>query len=664
MSEKRYYVVGVTEPAVWDQVHTVLTQDGSTDATIPARAVECTDTKEHSPTRAVYLLTDEEAALLANNPDIRFVQLDQSRYPDLYPRPSPDELRCTNRYSNPVKNYRNYTVTFEIPDPATPDQLNRAGYQLLRSSQYVDPWLGQASTTVIDSAVPKSGTGQNIDVIVGDDGCWFGHIEFINNTGDGPADYVGGNKLPGNGICDLLDLVLDGPYYIDPAWFDADPGTRLTTRWDGTVVPVESAARNWWGNSANRSVQFSGAGTVTIPVYYTRANCNGSDTDLSTDGDHGTACSALAYGRTFGWAYNANKWVINAYGFNGMFPVDNYFDLMKIFHLNKPINPATGTQDPSISSNSWGYRVSIPDTGFYYFRQGTSGSGGVAYTGVKPEFMRYIGYVGDNRVKGEMIPNNLTTAGDELIASGVIFVGAAGNDSQQQVNSTDPNFNNYWSTSNGVPLNSATHTEFDATCYNTINRRGFPQQLGKYTDGGNVVYPVINIGALDDEYNYFGPEFGKEWKVDYSDMGNEVDCYAPGNDTLSACRDPDVVAFSYPRWDNTYSGSTIDSFDRSFNGTSSACPVACGLIATMLETNRSWGWADVKAWLQTLPEQPVENFYQGPNPQTATSADWADVNSLAGGTRRVIYNAGVATAAAISGAGLSINGAGLTITFS
>jgi hypothetical protein len=491
------------------------------------------------------------------------------------------------------------------------------------------------------------------------------NIEFINNTGNGPADYVGGNKLPGNGICDLLDLVLDSPYYIDPAWFNANPSTRLITRWDGTIVPVESVAREWWGNSAARSSSFSTAGTVTVPSYYTRAFSNGSNTARSLTGNHGTSCSALAYGRTFGWAYNANKWNINAYGANSLYPFDNYFDLMKIFHLNKPVNPVKGTKDPTISSNSWGFRVGIPNTGFYYFRQGTTGSGGVAYTGVKPEFMRYIGYVGDGRVKGEMVPNNLTTAGDELIASGVIFVGAAGNDSQQQVSSDDPNFNNYWSTANAVPLSSATHTALDgiSLCYNTINRRGFPQQIGKFTSGGNIAYPVINVGALDDEYKFSGDEYGKEWKVDYSDMGNSVDCYAPGNDTLSACRDP-AVTTAYPRWDNSYSGATIQSFDQAFNGTSSACPVACGLIATVLEINRSWGWADVKAWLATLSEQPSANFYQGPDPQTATSADWADVNSLAGGTRKVLYNAlNLPTnSVTVGGAGLVLSGAGLTIT--
>jgi hypothetical protein len=663
MSEKRYYVVGVTEPQVWDHVHEALTQDGTLDDNIPARSVECTDLKEHSPTRAVYLLTDEEALLVSACPDVKFVDLDKSQYPDLYP-PRPDELHSNTRYTSTVKNYSNFSGLLPVTPNST--DANRAGYQLLRTAQYSNPWFGQSASTVINSAIPIGNNtgGRNIDVIVGDEGCWFGHVEFQNNPTGGvelPAGYVGGNLLPGNGTCDLLDVVLEGPYYIDPAWFNADPATRLTTRWDGTTVPVESIARTWWSNSAQRSAEFAGAGTVTIPGTYTRANCNGTNTAETpgAEGQHGTACSGLTYGRTYGWAYNANKWVIDAYGSYGFgLNVDLYFDVVKIFHENKPVNPLYGTRDPTVSSNSWGFRATITSTGYYYFRQGTSGSGGIAYSGTKPAFMAYLGSAGDgNRAKGEMVPNNLTTAGDELIASGVIFVVAAGNSNQQQVSSSNANFNNYWSSSAATPLASATHSEFGSTCYNTINRRGFPQQLGKYTDGGgNIVYPAINIGALDDTFT----GGGLERKVNYSDMGDQIDAYLPADGTLTSNQS---YSPEYARYD-TYTGA-IASFDCGFSGTSAACPVAAGLIATVLEYNRSWGWADVRTWLQGLTEQSDTTFYQGPDPATATSADWSDLNSLMGGTRKVAYNgfAFPEPIEGLSGSGLTISGTGLTITF-
>jgi hypothetical protein len=655
MTEQKYYAVGATTPEAWEYVHSVLTQDGSIDDNIPARPIECTDLKEHSATRAVYLMTDEEAAQLSSHPDIKFIDLDKSQYPDLYP-PQPDEMRCTpNRYGAAVKNYRNLT---NIPGVATSTELNRAGFQLLRLAQYANPWQGQASTTVIQNAIANTNTGRNIDVVVGDEGCWFGHVEFANNTGNGPADYKwanAGNPLSSVGTCDLLDMVLDGPYYIDPAWFNANPGARLTTRWDGTVVPTNAAAQAWWSSGSNRSAQFASAGTVAVPAYYTRANCNGSNSAISAEGDHGTPCAGQTYGRTFGWAYNANKWFIDAYGSYGFgLNVDLYFDIMKIFHVNKPVNPLYGTKDPTISSNSWGFRATQGSTGYYYFRQGTSGTGGVQYFS-KPAFMAYLGSTGDGgRFKGEMVTNTLTEAGDELIASGVIFVVAAGNSNQQQVGSSHPNFNNYWASAASTPLVNATHNEFGSTCYNTTSRRGFPQQLGKYSSGSDIVYPAINIGALDDDFT----AGGLERKVNYSDMGDQIDCYTPGDATLSSSR-----TSSISRYDQRAGGLT--SYDTSFNGTSSACPTATGLIATALETNRSWTWQNVRTWLQSLTVQGAGTFYQGPDPATATSTDWSDLNSLMGGTRRVAYNniSAPATPEIIAGgSGLTISGAGLTIS--
>ena len=52
------------------------------------------------------------------------------------------------------------------------------------------------------------------------------------------------------------------------------------------------------------------------------------------------------------------------------------FDAQKLFHQMKPNNSELGTKDPTISSNSWGYRA-VPSSSGYYFYQG---AGGVSYT--------------------------------------------------------------------------------------------------------------------------------------------------------------------------------------------------------------------------------------------------------------------------------------------
>jgi hypothetical protein len=68
--------------------------------------------------------------------------------------------------------------------------------------------------------------------------------------------------------------------------------------------------------------------------------------------------------------------------------------------------------------------------------------------------------------------------------------------------------------------------------------------------------------------------------------------------------------------------------------------------------------------MQSLTEQSASTFYQGPDPATATTLDWADLNSLMGGTRKVLYNNIINenTSVSIGGAGLTISGSGLSIT--
>jgi hypothetical protein len=644
--EKKYYQLGTHTEAEWDELNAELTRLGRVSEYVPDRTVDCVDDQLHSLTRGTYLLTDTEAEQLKNDPRIKFINIDYKRYSEF--TPPPDELHSVrpdlvNRYTAAVKNYREFSASNTLA--ATPDtsDVNRTGYQLYRCTQKLDPWVDAAlaDNAVVNINIPQYGTGKHVDVIVADDGTWIGHPEFQNNSlSDSspfaavpkPNGYVGGNVLPGNGTCDLLDLVLDAPYYIDPDWFNADPATRLITRWDGTTVPVDSVARSWWSDNNLRSTQFANAGTVSVTSNYTRANCNGTNAAISNEGDHGTCCAALTYGRTQGWAYNANKWVLDLYGGYGA-GIEQGFDIMKIFHTVKPVNTLFNTRNPTITSNSWGYRSDKDPGGatYYYTHRSTSNTAYTTETGIN--WLSHMGTQGDSgRWKSEMKTNSLTTAQEELINAGVIFVAASGNSNQKQVNSSHPDYNNFITIINGGPLATSNFSEFGIGVFGTTNRRGFPQQGGKYTDAnGTVIYPVINIGALDDDY-----KTSKEAKVSYSDRGNSIDVYAPADGTLAANRG---YATNWPRPD-TYAALSYNSgntTDAAFSGTSAACPVATGFIATVLEWNRDWTWVEVKTWLQSLETQDAADFYFGTESTTVNTANWLDYESLEGGDARVIY---------------------------
>jgi hypothetical protein len=640
--EKKYYQLSTHTEEQWDELNKELT----------SRGIVCVDDQLHSPTRGTYLLTEEEANNLKEDDRVKFINIDYKRYPEKF-MPPPNELQSVkpeliNRYSGEIKNYREFDTTpGTLPSSPGDSDANRTGYQLYRCQQKLDPWIDNSFTdnAVINANILQYGTGKSIDLIVADDGTWFGHTEFQNNSIlksdstnlEKPNGYVGGNLLPGNGTCDLLDLVLDSPYYIDPDWFNSNPADRLTTRWDGTIVPVESVARLWWSNNSLRSSNFANAGTVIVPSNYTRSNNNGDNTNLSAVGDHGTCCAALAYGRTQGWAYNSNKWAFNLYGFLGL-GIEQGFDMVKIFHQIKPKNPEFGSKDPTIMSNSWGYRSWKDPQGstWYYNHRSSTNVSYTSNTGIN--WLSHMGTQGDTftagqpRWKSEMKTNSLTTALDELVSSGVIFVVAAGNSNQKQVKFGHPDFNNYITQTNGGTLEASSFLEFGVEVTGTVNRRGFPQQAGMYdNESGERIYPAINVGALDDDF-----KTSLEAKVGYSDRGNSIDVYAPADGVLAANRN---YALNWERSD-TYTNLTYNSgnaTDTSFGGTSAACPVAAGFLATILEYNRDWTWREIKDWLLTLETQDASDFYLGTESTTVNTANWLDYESLEGGNARVLY---------------------------
>lgn len=637
--EQKIFQLGTHTEAEWDTLNHELINQGNLSAAVPSRPVICVDQQLHSATRGTYQLTQQEADELANDPRVKWINIDYKSYPEIY-APPPDELHATPvaaqpRWASNVKNYRVISG-----NTTAENEANRMGYGLLRHQQATEPWRAGAlaDTAVYSANVSQHATGKHVDLIVADDGGgWHGHPEFYNapkslSTGSAyatPRDYAGGNRLPGNGRCDMLDLALDAPYYLDPDWFNSSPATRLITRWDGTVVPVESEARAWWSNASNRSAAFAGAGTVTVPTAYTRNYNNGSNTVKATSGQHATPCCALSFGRTQGWAYNSNKWGLNLYGTNGV-GIEPGFDLIKIFHQNKRVNPLYGNADPTVMSNSWGYRANKDPGGstYYYTHRSSSNVSYTTETGIP--WLSHMGLMGDGgRWKSEMKANSMLQALEELIQAGVIFVAAAGNSNQKVVQSSHPDYNNFITTSAGGNLAGSNFTEFGVNVFGTTNRRGFPQQGAAYIDGGgNRVYPVISIGALDDNF-----KSSLEAKVSYSDRGDAIDFYFAADGTLAANLS---YATAYTRVD-TYTGFGFTAEDTAFGGTSAACPGASGFIACLMEYNRTWTWQDIKAWIATLTPPSAANFYYGVESTTATTTNWEDWECLEGGTPFVAY---------------------------
>jgi hypothetical protein len=673
-SGKKEYFVGCYQPEDWEHIHELLMQDGTLEDNIPSHACDCINPCDHSATRAIYLLDDEEADILRNDPRVHYVNLHYDAYPGDF-APDPEDLNTSvkrsPRFGKDVLNYRAWNTAPSVPSTTRAglgaSDLNRTGYQLIRHTQKENPWDATgaeypladrtgADHQIFSRDVYQLGDGTGVDAIVADEGFWLGHPEFVHCPGTDPVGYQTGNVLTWSGIsttpgtCGVLDIVLDAPYYIDPDWFNADPATRLVIRWDGTTVPSDTAAYEWWTDSTKRSVGFSTIGVVSgISTLYTRNYVLGSNTARPLNGtNHGTECAGQVFGKNYGVAYNCNRWVLNAYGNGSAGITGGQFDVQKLFHLYKPNydrhSATTGKQNadknPTLSSNSWGYRsTSWNGSWYYYYRpEGTAGEiTGVPYSSLsQPDFIDVLGAYGDSgRSKGEMVDNSLSASGKELIDAGVIFVCAAGNSNQTQMSPGDPDYNNYWSTNSNIALQSSTHLEFSVSCYNTFNRRGWPQHIGKSQSGLSTTgceFPAINVGALDDQItntSYGGQSsLYMESIVAYSDKGTGIDCYAAADDTLSAEGQNGATGFEHPE---VYPGLSITAYDEDFSGTSSACPTAAGWITTKLQYNREWGWRDIKNWLKYNcgPADPARFYYgQDPTNFTATTFAWEDVQSV------------------------------------
>ena len=669
--DKKAYSIKCTSKDDWVFIHEELEKDGSLEDNIPDPAIVCPDKKEHSDTRATYMLTDAEAEDLRKHPKVVFVCIDYDVYPGNY-SPDPKDIVTSvkrfGRFNKTVSNYRAWNTAPSTPPTSQAGigatDKNRTGYQILRHTQKENPWDATSTGVtgndhlIIETEPKQLGDGTGVDAIVSDDGFWIAHPEFVH-TDDDPVGYSTGNALTWSGIsttpgtCGVLDLLLDGPYYIDPDWFNADPSNRLEQRWDGTTVPQESVARAWWSDASQRSVGFSTIGTTSgFSGSYSRASCNGTNTAKPSNGsDHGTQCAGQVFGKNYGSAYNCNKWVLNGIGSNNAGINGSQFDIQKLFHLYKPNydrhSATSGKQNddknPTLSSNSWGYRANtIHSGGYYWYRPAaTDGSvNGVSYdSSSEPAFFDRLGAAGDlSRCKGEMVDSSVTTAGDEMSEAGVIFVCASGNSNQTQQSPGDPDYNNYWAT-NAQGQSAAitsTHTEFGLTCYNTINRRGWPQALGKTTSGISTAgseFPAINVGALDDQYSSTGytslsDSDYKEKIVSYSDRGTGIDAYGAADDTLTADGRNSNLTYPHPE---TYTGLSLTPYDVDFGGTSSGCPTVAGWITTKLQYNRGWDWRGVKDWLKnSCGAQNPERFYYGDDITsfTATSGQWEDFHAV------------------------------------
>ena len=620
------YTLSVTSPEYWSEIHDALIVDSNQDG-IPDRKITCSDCKHHSPTRGTYELTEEEATEIGKHPHVQWIELSPIDNPGYYPNPQP----ATKRFPKDVKIYRDLSTGAEQP-PSTPTsaEVNRTNWAVKRVGIDTNgDFYGTATGNVgVRTAnVDFSLTGKNVDLIIHDSGIQQYHPEFID----------------GDGKSRVSDIVLDGPYTIDPAYFNTNSLTY--TKADGRVGIATTAAHEWWENTTKRSGAYSSYGTVAIPSQYTVNNSMGiGGTVNGLTSGHGTACAALAAGNNFGLAFEANIWNMPGIADAVNIGIEANYELMNLFNLLKPVNSDTGRKNPTVINGSWGYQAAFSsgNTVSYKF-QGTTGTF-VANVGTS-NLVTAMKNGLNNQVVGayrswssSSRSNSTDTAGNEMMTGGNIhYVAAAGNNNQRLgIGSMDTDRLNYMS--DNYYGTTDPRSEFPSGTV-PCNHRDWvtPQGLGFNVNTDPEFHPTICVGAMDD---FVGADLA-ERKASYSNNGPGIDVWAPADETLSAGTNGVSSYEDFARPDDgiSYTNSTdgSDYFDANFNGTSAAAPVVTGLIALYLETNPTATQREVKDFLFEQGSVIVsDSLYRDDEDDTSQNTYWLGSYNMRGAQKRIL----------------------------
>ena len=652
------YIVVVNLPEDWETIHNYIINENDIDG-IPNRKIDCSNKQEFSLRTAIYEMSVAEADVLRTHEKVESVELN----PDKYPQPQ----------STSVLRYKK-SVAFNKPILTNAYGTESTGYangvrsnwsHLFVNNPSSEPFQGVGISTVdtLNRDVSYSLTGKNVDTVTIDSGVSALHPEFLD----------------GEGTTRVKDVILDGPFKVDPDYFTGI-GVTYTKVLDGVNIGVgiaTTSAEEWWENAAKRSAKFSSLGTVSIPSTYTVGQAfsktSSGESNPILDA-HGTSCASQIGGKSFGLAFESNIWNIRIAlsGDGGVISGNTALNACTIWHNAKKINSTD--PDPTLVNNSFGSTSSTGNTASTTYNHGYRGNtltytgsgsaGTIPATSGACRNNKYftvnsgsgtatLGYTGDGQYNSGS--SSTSSAAENAIASGCIVVSSAGNSNQKLCDKNDVDFDNWYSSST-----------------NYINRvKGVQQGFSGDHDVGKG---TIRVGALDCAVEPSDEKQGvtkySVRKVVYSANGSMIDVWAPAEMTMAAGY---ATGEDYQRADDS------SFYDRWFNGTSSACPNACSVIALYLQSNRGATQTVVRDWLKTTGSKTIglSDPYSGVDDTGYWTVDYNATYDAASGTNqsynvrgngnlrgapdRVLYNP-FANDTVRSISGVSISGVSITNT--
>ena len=592
------YLVIVNLPEDWEEVHNYIINDNEIDG-IPNRKIECTNDKVFSLRSSVYMMSAAEAQVLTTHPKVEDVKLNPEKFPQ------PESLFSFKFRKDVAFNKPKYTGAADNETTSHTNSIrSNWSHLFVNGGQTSSPFqgVGITTTTKVDDDILFSLTGKGVDAVIIDTGLSVLHPDFI-------AD---------DGTYRVRDVILDGPYKVDPAAFS---GYTETVTIDGVNIGTraqEARARSWWSNTSVRSAAFQSLGTVSISASYTRIHAHSKNGSNAVTNSHGTSCASQIGGKWHGLAFECNLWNIRIMlgGAGGLIGSSSALDACTIFHNAKKI--AQDVADPTLINNSYGGSSSTGNTSGTSYSIGYRGTT-QTYTGTGSLFnipsnsggarcnLTFTYHNGSSSTisaysgSGKYITSGTATssAAESAIAAGCIVVASAGNNNQKLSDKDDVDFNNWYSFSS-----------------NYINRVGGVQ---KGFSGDHIrTKGSIRVGALDCAVEPRSEKQGvtkyKFRKVTYSSNGPMINVWAPAEYTMAA---------AYASGENYAREDDSNYYDKWFNGTSSAGPNACSVIALELQTNRKATQKDIHEFLATGYGAITSEDLSDPYPNANDAAYWS-----------------------------------------
>lgn len=305
---------------------------------------------------------------------------------------------------------------------------------------------------------------------------------------------------------------------------------------------------------------------------------------------HGGRVGSIVAGRAYGWAKNSEIYYVRY--------SDYGFDLCRLFHESKSIDPSTGYKRPTvvacsigaISYPSWfideeGESISYIDK-YYYSGSLVTDSNNNLTVGLNQGVMR-TAY--PKRAGWRYTPYD--AAVEEMTDAGVIFVTSAGNDAAPQWDSgstSDPNFNPSWY---GI------HAENYYT-YSTSSMWGPVGTKIYYNRSSSPLSPAcINVGALPST-TFYNETSGQNFyhAAPYSSRGPRTDIFAATNVVGAKWGAGAGYSSLYP--ENT-TDSNANKIGFTGTGTSFSCPQVAGVCALYLQLRPNATSKEIKNFLQS-----------------------------------------------------------------